>query len=149
MIDIIGRFDVFNAAFFMEFISAIAFPVFTVSIAFMKGGQAKIDAAALLLTTVSFSIFFQNFFARPRPAGAINHAESPYSFPSTHSSSAFAWAEFMGIKYVRYKLLFFAFAALVAVSRVYIGVHYPVDVITGAILGWFIGKIITRAEREF
>ncbi len=141
--------DVFNVAFFMAFISAVSFPVFLASLLILGKKQQKTDLAALLVTTVSFSIFFQYFFSHPRPAGALlKNPDSPYSFPSTHSSSAFAWAEFMSLKFEGYKTVFYVFAALVAVSRVYIGVHYPVDVVAGALLGWFIAKIVTRAEHE-
>lgn len=57
------------------------------------------------------------------------------SFPSGHSQTAFSVATFMALAFRRRMAWWFAWAALVAVSRVYLGVHFPIDVAAGAITG--------------
>lgn len=69
---------------------------------------------------------------------------SPYgstSFISNHSANMFAFAIFASTFLPSLRILFFAFAFLVAYSRVYVGVHFPLDVVCGAIFGLAIGKI--------
>ncbi|KOF57986.1 MULTISPECIES: phosphatase PAP2 family protein [Clostridium] len=65
-----------------------------------------------------------------------------YSFPSGHTLSSFAVAEVLSMYFVKYKLIFMAIACLIALSRVYLFVHYPTDVIAGIILGVLFSKII-------
>jgi membrane-associated phospholipid phosphatase len=48
----------------------------------------------------------------------------------------------------RFAPLLFAVAALIAYSRVYVGVHYPLDVFAGAVLGMVVGKVLTRLGRS-
>jgi undecaprenyl-diphosphatase len=57
------------------------------------------------------------------------------SFPSGHATVAFACATVLALAVPRLALPLFALAALVAWSRVYVGVHYPLDVAGGALLG--------------
>ncbi|MBI3581674.1 MAG: phosphatase PAP2 family protein [Nitrospinae bacterium] len=57
------------------------------------------------------------------------------SFPSGHSQTAFSVATFMALMFRRHRPLWFAWAALVAFSRVYLGVHFPIDIAAGAITG--------------
>lgn len=97
---------------------------------------------------------------RPEQAGLhvvlrTDH-HSGTSFPSNHAANAFAGASVLSGAFPVGTPLWFLIAALVAFSRVYVGVHFPIDVIAGGLLGWIIGfstKIllaqwISRAERS-
>jgi undecaprenyl-diphosphatase len=80
-------------------------------------------------------------YAEPRPLMHIPHTPS---FPSGHSSTAFAaaatLAQFAPRRSV--KVLLFVLAALIAWSRVYVGAHYPLDVIGGAAIGLAIARAL-------
>jgi len=64
----------------------------------------------------------------------LPHSADP-SFPSEHSTAAFAMAAGIGLYRQRFGAVLLALAALVAFSRVYVGVHYPADVAAGAAIG--------------
>ena len=72
--------------------------------------------------------------ARPVPE-PLFEAPSTYSFPSGHATVAFACATVLALAVPRLRWPLYALAALIAFSRVYVGVHYPFDVIAGAVLG--------------
>ena len=114
----------------------------------------------LLVTIVdqSTSSFFKPLFGRLRPChyeeldGLFRLVKSycggQYSFFSGHSSNSFAVAFFMGL-FIRekHKWLFpvlFIWATSVAYSRVYIGVHYPLDIFVGALWGACFGYLFYR-----
>jgi undecaprenyl-diphosphatase len=67
------------------------------------------------------------------------------SFPSNHATNSFAIAAFVGLIFPRSRKYLFPAAALISYSRIYCGVHYPLDVVAGGLwgsfLGWGIGKI--------
>jgi undecaprenyl-diphosphatase len=71
-------------------------------------------------------------FTEPRP---LVPAPRDGSFPSGHAATSFACATVLALALPRYGLAFFVLAAAIAWSRVYVGVHYPLDVLGGAILG--------------
>jgi membrane-associated phospholipid phosphatase len=93
--------------------------------------------------------------ARPPIADPALHAigvvPDSTSFPSGHSATAFATAIVVGFAYPRLRLPLLALAALVALSRVYLGMHYWSDVLAGSLLGAAIGLamvwLIRRAQR--
>lgn len=99
---------------------------------------------ALLFDYLIINVALKGLVARPRPF-VVNElikplvgGVSPYrSFPSGHSGGSFA-AMFALYKWVPKKIgipaLFLA--SLVAVSRLYVGVHYPTDIIGGCIIGY-------------
>jgi undecaprenyl-diphosphatase len=58
------------------------------------------------------------------------------SFPSAHAAFSFMMAYILSIWFPRYRLLFFIFAGFISWTRIYLGLHYPTDVILGAFLGY-------------
>ncbi len=92
---------------------------------------------------------------RPRPTGTEPLVPMPdsASFPSGHASTAFAAAAALAVfgrsPWLRAAL--FATASAIALSRVWLGVHYPSDVVAGAIIGalvgWAIARSVARAGR--
>ena len=74
-----------------------------------------------------------------------------YGFASGHASDTFAAATFFSLVLRRYSAHAFwllAWAALVAYSRVYVGVHYPLDVVAGALVGVAVGGACWLALRR-
>ena len=76
-----------------------------------------------------------------------------YGYFSGHASNSFALAVFFscifGVKYIRLPFLLLFVAFLVAYSRIYIGVHYPLDVVSGMVFGSFVGMVFYRIWRRF
>ncbi len=71
------------------------------------------------------------------------HCGGGYSFTSSHATNHFCLAAFLVIVFggymKRWKYLWWLWAAIIALAQVYVGVHYPLDVIGGGILGVIIG----------
>lgn len=64
------------------------------------------------------------------------------SFPSSHATNMFALAMLFSLFYNSRWLVFFFFAGIIGYSRIYVGVHYPGDIISGALLGMIIGSAV-------
>jgi undecaprenyl-diphosphatase len=76
----------------------------------------------------------QSVILRVSPATASGLANDS-SFPSGHACNAFMIAALLAEQFRRKQYVFYGLAALVALSRIYLGVHYPSDVIMGACIG--------------
>lgn len=85
--------------------------------------------------------------ADPAVTALVATPDSP-SFPSGHSATAFAAATAVGAFAPRLRLPLLALAALVALSRVYLGVHYWLDVLVGATLGVAVGLAAAALVRR-
>ena len=103
--------------------------------------KAVYTAASILLNTASTTLL-KNVVKRERPYNTYtgifpDKIESDYAFPSGHTSSAFATATSLAIATKKWYVAVpaFAWSAGVGYSRIYLGQHYPSDVIMGAIVG--------------
>jgi len=67
-----------------------------------------------------------------------------YSFPSGHSAAVFAGAVLLAREYPASARGFFGLAWLVSFSRIYLGAHYPGDILSGSLLGMVLAKIYSR-----
>ncbi len=90
------------------------------------------------------------FVGDPRVHPSIGLPHDP-SMPSGHAMNAFAGAVLLAMAVPRARGPLLGLAALIALSRVYLGVHFPSDVIAGAILGAAVGAaaawLLRRGER--
>ena len=107
-------------------------------------------AVILIVFVDQATNFSKFFFGRLRPCYDEQisllsrlvsiHCGGKFSFFSAHASNSFALATFFSIIFKKSKILRIAIvflALLIAYSRIYIGVHYPMDVIVGAVFGVF------------
>ncbi|MGB5324160.1 MAG: phosphatase PAP2 family protein [Pseudomonadales bacterium] len=99
----------------------------------------KLACALVLERTVYFTL--KNTLKRRRPPQAIPGfsatiiASDEFSFPSGHTSAAFLLAVITAAFHPGLSYMMFIWAALVGLSRIALGVHFPADIVAGAILG--------------
>jgi undecaprenyl-diphosphatase len=90
----------------------------------------------------------KHLFERPRPCQSLEGIRllvgcgSSFSFPSNHAVNAFAIAATFSHFFRRTTVPMFSIAVLVAFSRIYVGVHYPSDVIAGAVWGGIVAGVV-------
>jgi undecaprenyl-diphosphatase len=119
---------------------------------FFKGGtKGKLAVAGVILLIIVTDQFshkiLKEIFLRPRPCKALGDVLTPagcggtFSFPSNHAFNNFAAATFFFLLYKNLKWILFTVAILIAVSRIYLGLHYPSDVLAGAAVGVLFGYL--------
>jgi undecaprenyl-diphosphatase len=86
------------------------------------------------------------FEVEPEP-DPITREPVSYSFPSGHATVSFACAVVLAAAVPRLAVPLYVLAAAIAWSRVVTGVHYPLDVLGGALLGIAVGLLVTRLRR--
>ncbi|MCL6638804.1 MAG: phosphatase PAP2 family protein [Firmicutes bacterium] len=129
------------------------------SLALLLFGGRELKKASLLMLAALLGSFIigdellKNVVQRPRPFMAIPGVDllvvppHSYSFPSGHAAAAFAVWLVVARKIPPLSLPVVVLAAAIAFSRVYVGVHYPLDVLTGGVLGLLTALLVLRLER--
>ena len=120
-----------------------------------RKGIRAVRHTILPLSVASILVEFpiKAFFRRSRPfiafiqAIVIGKKPGSWSFPSGHSASAFAGAWLLSRDFPRQRPFFFLLAALVGFSRIYLGDHYPGDVLSGALSGMALAESVRRVQR--
>lgn len=110
------------------------------------GGSRGRTVALLIIFTVALSDQASSHLLKPlikriRPCNALSNVHllvnctQSYSFPSSHAANIFAAATLFSNNYRKYTPYFLIFALMIAYSRIYVGVHYPLDVLAGILVG--------------
>lgn len=120
-------------------------------LALLAFARTRRRGAAMLVSLASeyviCDLVIKKLVLRPRPYLLISQLEllvaqeSSTSFPSGHSASSFACAYMLTRMFGRPGAWAYLPAALIALSRIYVGVHYPSDVVAGMLLGTVIGVV--------
>ncbi|MGC8961592.1 MAG: phosphatase PAP2 family protein [Candidatus Bathyarchaeia archaeon] len=112
------------------------------------------EAVLLASTVVAGGLLFlplKVFLPRARPFNLVPtrvlEVEGGSSFPSGHAKNMFSAAAVLGTTRRR-RLILYPLAFTVSLSRIYLGVHWPLDVFAGALIGWIIGVIAVRYKVE-
>ena len=105
---------------------------------------AGIIAGAVFTYPLKFLIDRQRPYEQLDTTRLLTPFENDPSFPSGHTEMSFLAATIISQFHPRYSKYLYGFSFIVALSRVYVGVHFPIDVIGGAIVGIVIGKFTLR-----
>ncbi|WBW49481.1 phosphatase PAP2 family protein [Peptoniphilus equinus] len=130
--------------FHITHLGGVTASVLYVVVPFLLGGKYRALAyqivLALAISTLSAQIL-KRIFSRNRPYWILKNLHtfgidlSDYSFPSGHSTASFTVAVIVGLNYPGLNVVVLVLAGFVAISRIYLGVHYPTDVLAGVLLG--------------
>ena len=111
--------------------------------------------STIAITDMTGTYIFKHNVERLRPCAdpefffhvrmLVDRCSGGYSFVSNHAANHFGMATFLFLTFKpimkRWSWIFFLWAALIAYAQVYVGVHYPLDVLSGAIIGILAGTL--------
>lgn len=116
-------------------------------------------AVLMIIFTDQLANLFKHGFKRPRPCqveslqSVMRHVVENcgrYGYFSGHAVNSMATAVFLGLllkdKFKNLQFILLFWASIVGYSRIYVGVHYPLDVLTGMFFGGIIGWIFYRLQ---
>jgi len=125
----------------------------------LRGGIAGVLAFGASILASPYLFRARPYVALTGVARLMNDPVTVHSFPSSHSSAAFALAFAVFSVDRAFGGALLGAAALVGFGRVFVGVHYPGDIIGGALLGWvgawalgkaaFVGTVVAFVRRAF
>lgn len=121
-------------------------------------GYLLIFVAVLILATDQITNLFKYTFQRPRPCNnpeinsfiRIVQSRSSFSFFSGHAANTMAVAVFLYHifrKQFKYFWLLFLWPLIFAYSRIYLGLHYPIDILSGYLCGLILGSLMYKAYK--
>jgi len=118
-------------------------------------GWRKFLQLILILTSAGVLVeIIKHFFPSPRPSVVFSdiHILGPVlrarSFPSGHTASTFGLVSFLSGEFPRLETLLWVVAILIGFSRIYVGAHFPADILFGAGLGYLLANIYMLAWEE-
>jgi undecaprenyl-diphosphatase len=147
---------------FMELLSVIAVPAFAVAVALLwlldrpgtgvRFRRASLSAVLAAGLALAIDQVIAQVWLRERPAAVHPHEtflvigpSTDPSFPSDHAAAAFAIAFTVWLVSRKLGAAFLVGAAVVAMSRVFVGLHYPSDIAAGAVVGLLAALLVAMA----
>lgn len=123
-----------------------------ISVYLIKNENYRIEGymviASIILVTIIGEGIIKHIIKRTRPFEHMKinklliSRPITYSFPSGHTASSFAASGILIMMDNKLSIIAVVLASLIAFSRIYLNVHYPLDVITGIVLGLICSKVI-------
>ena len=147
----------------MPIITSVKFwmPIYIISLALLmwKGGKkgrflALVLIVGIVISDQTNSTFLKSLFDRVRPCHTVETARlligcpGGLSFPSSHAFNNFCAAMIISMFYSDKKWIFLSIAGVIAFTRPYCGVHYPSDILAGAVLGSILGYILAISAQK-
>ena len=109
---------------------------------FFRDNQLSRGAAWAMIVSQITAHSMKRFCTRPRPYLSVPEANlwealvlKDYSFPSGHTTASFVLAVTLAVSNPFQAFWTLPLASIVGISRIYLGLHYPTDILTGAVLG--------------
>lgn len=133
---------------------------FLIMLAMLIFGRKKERIAVVLLLIVlavadsSVNLLLKSWIGRVRPCNVFPQVHllagcsHSGSFPSSHAANIFAAGTILTFFYRRVWLIWLAIAVTVSFSRIYVGVHYPLDVVGGAFYGILLSAVILFVSKS-
>ncbi len=160
---VLDGFMIFVSKFFVQALALLVFGWLV-----FLAVKSKKDSSLFLKKIGDILIFFialsfvwaiteliKGLVSLPRPYQALGNIKNLLvfgdndSFPSLHTSFSFALAYFVYSLSKRAGLMLFGIAVIIGISRIYVGVHYPLDVLAGAFVGTLISFIIVKVFKRY
>jgi undecaprenyl-diphosphatase len=141
----------------MRLISHLGSTVFWLGAVALLAYKRRRREAFLLLVALSLDTALitslKLLLSRVRPYQVISEArvldrEGGFSFPSGHSEASFLSATFLAAKFPRTLPFLYGLTFAIAYSRIYVGAHWPLDVVAGAIVGLTVAALILLFEKQ-
>jgi len=153
-------FPFFTNLFYQKWMAGGVVPLLLIFWIYKKRKQAlKQILVLLIMIGVTDGLCYygiKSFYKKPRPNHITelnSEVRVPYgpkspSFPSNHMANTTALVSFLSWVFPQGTIFYWIYAFLMGYSRVYVGVHFPIDVIGGAFIGWGVFEIIKRIVRK-
>lgn len=145
--DLAGKSSFFDwiVVFFASYLAYILVALFLAFLLFSQYSKREkliiflITGISAVIARLGVTEFIRLFYHRPRPFLALQVNQlltsNEWSFPSGHATFFFAMATAIYLYNKKWGVFFFTAAILMTISRVIAGIHYPSDIVGGAIIG--------------
>ena len=138
--EVFDWFAVFFADYFGYFVAVLFFAILFLAPFYRDRIKVFLTVAiSVVLSRLVITEIIRFFYCRPRPfmAYTVNQLaeDANCSFPSGHAAFFFALAMAIYFYNKKWGIWFFAAAILIALARVSAGIHYPIDILAGAVIG--------------
>lgn len=124
---------------------------------FLFGGKKGRRTAVLvifagILTDITTELVLKKIVMRPRPYLVMSGVRllvpklTSFSFPSGHAAISLAAGLILAKNYKKFSWFFITLALAISFSRIYVGVHYPIDVLSGALVGITVAYLLLKHQ---
>lgn len=157
-------FDILNV-FLAVYLQYFLVAVFILLLYFSADARRKklyifwVTTISIIVARLGITEIIRFFYHRPRPfltfpvskllSNGWFYSDTEWSFPSGHSAFFFAMATAIYLHNKKWGVWFFVAAILMNISRIVVGVHYPSDILGGAIVGVAVGYLVVYFGKKW